>query len=86
MHADDVHRVISALGAGPVDMFASSGGAVNSLALVARHPDDVRTLVAHEPPLASVVPDREAALAATQAIHEAYQDGGFGRGWRSSSR
>ena len=38
-HADDLHRLIAALGAGPVDMFASSGGAVNALALVAAHPD-----------------------------------------------
>src|SRR4051794_13142565 len=28
-HADDLHRLIAALGAGPVDVFASSGGAVN---------------------------------------------------------
>ena len=52
-HADDLHRIIAALGAGPVDLFASSGGAVNALALVAAHPEQVRTLVAHEPPLAS---------------------------------
>ena len=51
-HADDLHRLIAALGAGPVDVFASSGGAVNALALVARHPEQVRTLVAHEPPVA----------------------------------
>ena len=63
-HADDLHRLIAALGAGPVDLFASSGGAVNALALVARHPEQVRTLVAHEPPAAQVLPDREAALAA----------------------
>ena len=44
-HADDVHRVIEAVG-GPVDLFASSGGAINALALVAQHPEDVRTLVA----------------------------------------
>src|SRR3954471_13439786 len=48
-HADDLHRIIAAVGTGPVDLFASSGGAVNALALVARHPEDVRTLVAHEP-------------------------------------
>ena len=36
-------RIIEELGAGPVDLFASSGGAVNALALVAKHPDDVRT-------------------------------------------
>jgi hypothetical protein len=47
-----------------VDIFASSGGAVNALALVATHPEQVRTLVAHEPPDAQVLPDREQALAA----------------------
>jgi pimeloyl-ACP methyl ester carboxylesterase len=62
-HADDVHSVIAAAGGGPVDMFASSGRAVNSLALVAQHPEDVRILVAHEPPDAAVLPDREQALA-----------------------
>jgi pimeloyl-ACP methyl ester carboxylesterase len=55
-HADDLHRLISALGAGPVDMFASSGGAVNALALVARHPEQVRILVAHEPPASQELP------------------------------
>jgi pimeloyl-ACP methyl ester carboxylesterase len=79
-HADDIHRVIEAMGAGPVDMFASSGGAVNALALVAAHPDDVRTLVAHEPPLAALVPDRDAAMAASQAIADAYRQHGFGAG------
>ncbi len=76
--ADDVHRLISLLDSGPVDLFASSGGAVNALALVARHPHDVRTLVAHEPPLASLLPDREAALAANVDIHETYLRSGLG--------
>jgi pimeloyl-ACP methyl ester carboxylesterase len=77
-HADDLHRIIAELGSGPVDLFASSGGAVNALALVAKHPEDVRTLVAHEPPLASILPDREGAMAATQAIADTYQRQGFG--------
>jgi pimeloyl-ACP methyl ester carboxylesterase len=76
IHADDVHRVIQAIGGGPVDLFASSGGAVNALALVAKHPEDVRTLVAHEPPLASLLPDREHALAACRAIYDTYQRSG----------
>jgi pimeloyl-ACP methyl ester carboxylesterase len=80
VHADDVHRVIQAVGGGPVDLFASSGGAVNALALVAKHPEDVRTLVAHEPPLASVLPDREHAQAAARAVHETYQRSGWGAG------
>jgi pimeloyl-ACP methyl ester carboxylesterase len=79
-HADDVHRVIEALGAGPVDLFASSGGAVNALALVARYPEDVVTLVAHEPPLAAILPDREGALAASRAVAATYRRSGFGAG------
>jgi pimeloyl-ACP methyl ester carboxylesterase len=80
VQADDVHAVIEAIGGGPVDMFASSGGAIVSLALVAKYPNDVRTLVAHEPPFASLVADREQALAANQAIHDAYIAGGAGAG------
>src|SRR3954453_5694955 len=61
VQANDVHAVIEALGVGPVEMFASSGGAVTALALVAAYPNDVITLVAHEPPLVSVLPDADAA-------------------------
>jgi pimeloyl-ACP methyl ester carboxylesterase len=77
-HAEDLHRLISKLDAGPVDIFASSGGAVNALALVARQPEAVRTLVAHEPPLATVLPDREQALAAAVDMYETYQRAGRG--------
>lgn len=77
-HADDLQGLISKLQGGPVDIFASSGGAVNALALVSRHPEAVRTLVAHEPPLATVLPDREEALAATEDIHTTYERDGFG--------
>jgi len=79
-HADDLHRIILELGGGPVDLFASSGGAVNALALVAQHPADLRTVVAHEPPLPSLLPDREAALAAARAVNETYQELGWGAG------
>ncbi|UUT34399.1 alpha/beta fold hydrolase [Microbacterium elymi] len=53
-HADDLHRVISALGVGAVDAFGTSGGGVNLLALVAAHPEDVRYAVAHEPATAAL--------------------------------
>ena len=79
-HGDDLHRLIAAIDAGPVDVFASSGGAVNALALVAEHPEQVRTLVAHEPPLIAVLPDREAALTASRDVHETYMRSGFGAG------
>ena len=79
-HADDLHRIIQELGTGPVDLFASSGGAVNALCLVAKHPEDVRTLVAHEPPSAPVLPDRENAQAAARAVNQTYKDKGWGAG------
>ena len=45
---------------------------------MARHPEQVRTLVAHEPPVAALVPDREFALAACQDIHRTYRSSGMG--------
>src|SRR5437764_2071071 len=77
-HAEDLYRLVSELDAGSVDIFASSGGAVNALALVTRHPEAVRTLVVHEPPLATVLPDREESLAVTEDIHETYNRDGLG--------
>jgi len=78
--AEDLHRLIAALGGEPVDLFASSGGAVNALALVAKHPEQVRTLVAHEPPAAALLEDREQALPAIVDIHETYMRDGSGPG------
>jgi pimeloyl-ACP methyl ester carboxylesterase len=80
VQADDVHAVVEALGVGPVEMFASSGGAVTALALVAAHPDDVTTLVAHEPPLIPVLPDAEAAVRARAGVRDAYEAKGSGAG------
>ncbi len=77
-HAHDLHQLIDALGVGPVDLFGSSGGAVNGLALVARHPEQVRAFVAHEPPLADQLPDQEMAIAACDDIWDTYQTKGMG--------
>jgi pimeloyl-ACP methyl ester carboxylesterase len=80
VQAEDVHAVIEALGAGPVEMFASSGGAVTALALVAAHPEDVSTLVAHEPPLIPVLPDAAAAERASEGFRDIYKSKGPGAG------
>jgi pimeloyl-ACP methyl ester carboxylesterase len=80
VQAEDVHAVIAALGAGPVEMFASSGGAVTALALVAAHPDDVVTLVAHEPPLIPPLPDAAAAERAQAGFRDVYETKGWGAG------
>ena len=80
VQADDVHALIEALGGGPVDLFASSGGAVTALALVTAHPTVVRTLVAHEPPLIPVLPDAAAVERARAEVRDAYEAGGRAAG------
>jgi pimeloyl-ACP methyl ester carboxylesterase len=80
VQARDVHAVIEVLDAGPVEMFASSGGAVTALALVASYPDDVVTLVAHEPPLIRVLPDHAEAERALAGVRSAYKANGAGAG------
>ncbi len=80
VQAEDVHALIQALGAGPVEMFASSGGAVTALALVAAYPRDVVTLVAHEPPMIPVLPDSAAAERARAGFRDAYDAKGSNAG------
>src|SRR3984893_16016886 len=80
LQARDLHALIEALGAGPVEMFASSGGAVTALALVAAYPGDVTTLVAHEPPIIPVLPDAEAAERARAGVRDAYEAKGASAG------
>lgn len=79
-NAADVHRIIQALGGGSVEMFASSGGAVTALELVAKHPADVSVLVAHEPPLTHVLPDATLAARALDRVQHIYETKGWGAG------
>ena len=78
--AEDLHALIGEIG-GPVDVFGSSGGAVAGLALVTAHPEDVRMLVAHEPPVLAALPDAELAGRANAAVARAYQERGWGAGF-----
>ena len=80
--ADDVRRVLEAVGGGPAHVFGSSGGAVTGLALVARHPDHVRTLVSHEPPVALLLPDAAEARAGIQEVYATYRSAGIGAAWQ----
>src|SRR5262249_59794224 len=60
VHGDDAHRVLSAVGvtaSEPAHVFGNSSGAMIGLELAARHPEQVRTLVAHEPPIFELLPD-----------------------------
>ena len=80
IQAEDLHALIGEIG-GPVDVFGSSGGAVAGLALVTAHPEDVRMLVAHEPPVLAALPDAELAGRANAAVARAYQERGWGAGF-----
>jgi pimeloyl-ACP methyl ester carboxylesterase len=81
VQADDLARLVDAVGGGPADVFASSGGAVTGLALAVRHPDRVRVVVAHEPPVTELLPDAEHVRAVVDDIQEAFRDGGNGPAW-----
>ncbi|CAA9406362.1 MAG: Putative hydrolase [uncultured Pseudonocardia sp.] len=83
--AADLHALVRALGSGPVEVFGSSGGAVAGLALVTAHPEDVVTLVAHEPPVIPVLPDAAAAERARAGVRDTYEARGRGRAWPPSS-
>ena len=81
--ADDVRRILEALGGGPAHVFGSSGGAVTGLALVAHAPAHVRTLVAHEPPVALLLPDAEDARSGMHAIYDIYGAEGLAAAWQA---
>lgn len=78
VQADDLHRVVEAVGRGPVDAFGTSGGANVGIAWVEQYPGDLRTLVAHEPPLYTVLPDAPVLEAVNKDIHETYLREGHG--------
>lgn len=80
LRADDVAAIIDALG-DQADVFGSSGGAVTGLALVARHPDKVRTLVAHEPPVTELLAEAAQQRAVTEDIIETFHRDGPGAAW-----
>jgi clorobiocin biosynthesis protein CloN7 len=69
---DDVHRLLSTIGTEPAHVFGNSGGTTIGLALLTLHPEQVRTLVAHEPPLIDLLPDGGQLRAALDDIHETY--------------
>lgn len=78
VHAEDYHRVVEAAGLGPVDAFGSSGGGMCGLHWLVAHPADVRTFVAHEPPVTTLLEDSQMAIKVSADIVDTYQRDGFG--------
>lgn len=81
LRADDVVALLDAVGAESADVFGSSGGAVTGLALAAAHPNRVRTLVAHEPPLLALLPDAERHRAGTEEVIATFHRDGIEAAW-----
>jgi pimeloyl-ACP methyl ester carboxylesterase len=76
--ADDVSRVLDVVTDEPAYVFGSSGGAVTGLALVAAHPLQVRTLVAHEPPLVELLDDADDQRRKTREVYDTFLAQGAG--------
>ncbi len=75
---DDAHRVLAAFANEPAYVLACSGGAMAGFELVAQHPEQVRTLVAHEPPLMEMLPDGPQWRQFYQELYDTYQAAGAG--------
>jgi pimeloyl-ACP methyl ester carboxylesterase len=78
VQGDDAAQLLAALGAGPAYVLGCSGGALTGLDLAARHPEQVDTLVAHEPPAWNLLPEAAGWQAAFQQVHETYLRDGAG--------
>src|SRR6202165_2289536 len=76
--ADDVHRLLAAVTKEKADVYASSGGAVIALELAARHPEQLKTVVSHEPPSPTLQPDSARVRAVMEEITAAYRTAGIG--------
>jgi pimeloyl-ACP methyl ester carboxylesterase len=70
--AEDVYQVLDSVSDEPAAIVGSSGGAVTGLALVTAQPERVSVLVAHEPPLVTLLSNAEEELAEVQEIYQTY--------------
>jgi pimeloyl-ACP methyl ester carboxylesterase len=80
VQGDDAASLLAAVGSGPAYVLGCSGGALTGLDLAVRHPDQVDTLVAHEPPAWNLLPDAAGWQAAFQQVYETYRHNGVGPG------
>ena len=79
VQADDARRLLLATSAEPAYVFATSGGCLAGLELAVRHPEQVRTLVAHEPPAVALLPGSDPRRALGQEVGETHHTHGASR-------
>jgi len=83
MRADDLSRLLAHLGAGPAAVLGSSGGAVTVLAFAQAHPEQVHTVIAHEPPLIELLPDRAERHAGNDDVIAKWLAGDHAGSWKA---
>ena len=76
-NADDAALLLAALGTGPAHVLGSSSGAVVALELLVRHPDAVATVVAHEPPVVTLLPDAAERIAFFDQVRRVHREQGL---------
>jgi pimeloyl-ACP methyl ester carboxylesterase len=77
-HADDAHRLLRTVTSEPAAVFGNSSGADIALELAVRHPEQVRVVVAHEPPIFELLPDRDRFHKVWADVEAAYASDGVG--------
>jgi pimeloyl-ACP methyl ester carboxylesterase len=80
VQGDDADQLLAALADGPAQVLGCSGGALIGLDLIARHPERVEVLVAHEPPAMNLLPDSAWWRASFQEVAATYRREGVGPG------
>jgi len=81
LRAHDLSQLLAHLDAGPAAALGSSGGAVSVLALAQAHPEQVHTVVAHEPPLIELLPDRAERHAGNEDVIARWLAGDYVGSW-----
>ncbi|MBW8804126.1 MAG: alpha/beta fold hydrolase [Catenulisporales bacterium] len=78
-HSQDVSHLLAALTDEPALVFGSSIGALIGLDLISRHPEQVRLLIAHEPPATHLLPEpeRDQAAADQEEVETLYRRHGL---------
>ena len=74
--ADDVRRLIEHVTDQPAMVFGNSSGALVALEVITRFPEQVQTVVAHEPPAVKLLPDMATWLAFFDGVYGTYRTHG----------
>lgn len=74
VETDDARHLLDHLGLSSAHVMGTCSGAIIALAMMERHPDKVRTMVVHEPPLVSVLPDAEHWLQFHEDLYATYRN------------